>query len=190
MVGRRGLSDDIATEMSLVASELRGLPGKRGAAKISLIVGDGHDAIMRRASGEVTRRMVVGTHRLGSTARPGMLMQAEVAAKRATDMDVVMLYTQASGPLKNRHARKLAEEAAISGMRLLKTPVPLHGKFVTWDSDDLVVTSLNWGSATSDSDFPQAEIGVHVEASGIADGVVSQLQTIFPDIARSSPQTQ
>ena len=188
MVGRRGLSDDIATEMSLVAGELRGLPRKRGAARISLIVGDGHDAIMRRASGEATRRMAVGTHRLGSTARPGMLMQAEVAAKRATDMDVVMLYTQASGPLKNRHARKLAEEAALSGMRLLKTPVPLHGKFVAWNSDDLVVTSLNWGSATSDADFPQAEIGVHVEASGIADGFIAQLQTIFPDIVRSTAQ--
>jgi phosphatidylserine/phosphatidylglycerophosphate/cardiolipin synthase-like enzyme len=188
MVGRRGLSDDIATEMSLVASELRALPRKGGAAKISLIVGDGHDAVMRRASGEARRRIVVGTHRLGSTARPGMLMQAEVAAKRATDMDVVMLYTQASGPLKNRHARKLAEEAALSGMRLLKTPIPLHGKFVAWDSNDLVVTSLNWGSATSDVDFPQADIGVHIEAPGIADGAVAQLRTIFPDIVQSDAQ--
>jgi len=190
MVGRRGLSDDIATEMSLVARELRALPRKGGAAKISLIVGDGHDVVMRRASGEATRRMVVGTNRLGSTARPGMLMPAEVAAKRATNMDIVMLYTQASGPLKNRHARKLAEEAALSGMRLLKAPIPLHGKFVVWDSDNLVVTSLNWGSATSDADFPQAEIGVHVESTGIADGAVAQLQTIFPDIARPSAQTE
>ena len=71
-------------------------------------------------------------------------------------------------------------------MRLLKAPIPLHGKFVAWDSDNLVVTSLNWGSASSDADFPQAEIGVHVEAGGIADGAVAQLQVIFPEIARSA----
>jgi hypothetical protein len=52
-----------------------------------------------------------------------------------------------------------------------------------------VVTSLNWGSATSDADFPQADIGVHVEASGIADDAVAQLQTIFPGIAQRDAQT-
>jgi hypothetical protein len=72
------------------------------------------------------RRMIVGSHRLGSTARPGVVMQAEAAVGRGA-VEVTLLYTQSSGPLKNRHARKLAEEAAANGVRLIKVgDIPLH----------------------------------------------------------------
>ncbi len=69
-------------------------------------------------------------------------------------------------------------------MRLVKVPIPLHGKFLAWDANDLVLSSLNWGSATSDTDFPQAEIGVHIRSVGIADHAVARLQSIFPLMAR------
>jgi cardiolipin synthase len=176
MVGRRGLSDDIATEMAIVARDLRRHTPKGGSAKISLIFGDGHDVLMRTASGAASRRVVVGSHRLGSTARPGVVIQAETAVERAK-VNVTLLYTMPSGPLKNRHARKLAEEAAANGVRLVKTGViPLHGKFVAWDDDDLVVTSLNWASASGDLDFPQADIGAHIVSPGIADYIINALE--------------
>ncbi|MBV9279802.1 MAG: phosphatidylserine synthase, partial [Chloroflexi bacterium] len=106
MVGRRALSDDIATEMSNTAKELRRQTRRGGPARISLVLGDGHDALMRRSSGEVRRRLVVGSHRLGSTARPGVVLPGEAAAGRS-EIEVTLLYTQTSGPLRNRHARKL-----------------------------------------------------------------------------------
>src|SRR5271169_3782905 len=99
---------------------------------------------MRRASGVAEHRLIVGSHRLGSTARPGFVIQAEAAVERA-NVNVTLLYTISSGPLKNRHTRKLVEEAAANGVRLVKAgAIPLHGKFVAWDHDDLAVTSLNW----------------------------------------------
>lgn len=183
MVGRRGLSDDIATEMAIVARDLRRHTPKGGPAKVSLMFGDNHDALMRTASGSAKHRMVVGSHRLGSTARPGVVMQGEAAVERAK-VDVTLLYTMPSGPLKNRHARKLAEEAAVNGVNLVKAgQIPLHGKFVAWDNDDLVVTSLNWASASGDLDFPQADIGVHISATGIADHVIRTLEAIFPELS-------
>ncbi len=186
MLGRRGLSDDIATEMAFLATELRRLPASTGQARVTLVVGDGHDAVMRQASGAAARRVMVGTHRLGSTARPGMVMPAEAAVQRA-NVDVTLIYTQASGPLKNRHARTLTEEAAGNGLRLYKAPIPLHGKFVAWDDDDVVVTSLNWGSARSDADFPQADVGVHVSAPGIGLHVTQTIESIFPALADAGP---
>ena len=54
---------------------------------------------------------------------------AEAAVERA-NIDVTLLYTRASGPLRNRHARMLAEEVADNGVRLIKaSEIPLHGKF-------------------------------------------------------------
>ena len=188
LVGRRGLSDDIATEMAIVARDLRLLPSQNGAARISLVLGEGHDAMMRQVSGGATTRILVGSNRLGSTARPGVVMQGEAAAERA-NIDVTLLYSIPSGPLKNRHARKLAEEAAENGVRLIKTgTIPLHGKFIAWDEDNLAITSLNWASASSDPDFPQADIGVHIVHPDIATYAIDLLEIIYPELAKAVEQ--
>lgn len=189
MVGRRGLSDDIANEMALTASDLRRFEPREGAGEISLILGGAHDGLMRSASGSARDRMLVGSNRLGSTARPGVVMQSEAAAGRG-QVRATLLYTRPTGPLKNRHARKLAEEAAENGVRLVRTgEIPLHGKFVAWDDDDIAVTSLNWASAATDDDFPQGDIGVHIKAVGIAEHAIRRLELIFPELLDGAPQT-
>jgi hypothetical protein len=182
LAGRRGLSDPIATEMALTANDLRRAAPGSGNASVSVVVGDVHDQLIRRASGAAMRRFVVGSNRLGSTARPGALMQGEVAAGR-DGVQAVVLYTQTSGPLKNRHGRALEEEARANGLSLKKTKKkPLHGKFLAWDDDDLVVTSLNWASASADADFVWGDIGVHIHASGVAAHVIARLIEIFPEM--------
>jgi phosphatidylserine/phosphatidylglycerophosphate/cardiolipin synthase-like enzyme len=184
LVGRRGLSDDIATEMAIIARDLRRTPLEGGEACLAVVVGDMHDRLIRLASSAATQRFVVGSNRLGSTARPGALMQGGAAAGRG-GVQATVLYTQTTGPLKNRHARALAEEAQANGLALRRTKKkPLHGKFLVWDDDDLVVTSLNWASASTDPDFPWGEIGVHIHAPGIATDVLTRLEEIFPELAR------
>jgi cardiolipin synthase len=109
-------------------------------------------------------------------------MQGEVAAARH-GVAATVLYTQASGPLKNRHARVLAEEAAVNSVRLIRTRrIPLHGKIVAWDDDDVVVTSLNWASAAVDPDFPWSDIGIHIQAPGVAAAALARFSNIFPEV--------
>jgi phosphatidylserine/phosphatidylglycerophosphate/cardiolipin synthase-like enzyme len=99
-----------------------------------------------------------------------------------------VLYDRPSGPLRNRHAKEIEQEAASLGIRLLQTnKVPLHGKFVIWDDDDVIVTSLNWASASTDDEFPASEIGVHVRCPGLAARVMEQLEAIFPELLPESP---
>lgn len=180
LTGRRGLADEIATEMAITARDMRRSPKKSGDARVSIVVGDVHDGILRTASGTAQKRFVIGSNRLGSTARPGALLQGEVAARR-DGLRSIVLYTQPSGPLKNRHAQALEEEARANGVVLVKTKkIPLHGKFALWGDDHLVVTSLNWASASADPDFPWGEIGVHINAPSIASSSLSRLEAIFP----------
>lgn len=187
MIGRRGLADTLATEMAITAREMRRAPPAGGASAVSLVIGDAHDRIIRQASGSARRSFVVGSNRLGSTARPGALLQGEHAARR-DGMRAVVVYTQTTGPLKNRHARALADEARGNGLTLVRTRrIPLHGKFVAWDNDDLVVTSLNWASASSDFDFPWNDIGVHVQSEGLAADALSRLEAIFPELSPGTP---
>jgi hypothetical protein len=112
-------------------------------------------------------------------------MQGETAARRE-GVRATVLYTQTSGPLKNRHARALEVEADGNGLILRKTKnPPLHGKFVTWDDDDVVVTSLNWASAASDPDFPWADIGIHIKAKEIGAVLAARVEAIFPELQRT-----
>ncbi|MDU7521860.1 MAG: phospholipase D-like domain-containing protein [Roseomonas mucosa] len=185
MIASSGLSGDLASELYLIARDLRngaGLPPPRAASAVTVLDGGAHEALMRVASGTVARTLVVGSNRLGSTARTGAILPGEVAAGRG-GVDVVILYAQPSGPLRKRHARELAEEAASNGVHLVQTSkVPLHGKFVLWDDDDVVVTSLNWASASTDDTFPAGEVGVHIRSPGIARSMLAQLAAVFPGL--------
>jgi hypothetical protein len=125
-------------------------------------------------------------HKLGATARPGALLPAEAASRSSKSVKV--LYTMASGPLKKRHARELEREAAEDGVLLMRmSDIPLHGKFLLWDEDNVVTSSLNWGSASNDPDFPLGDIGVHVQAPGIGESVFKRLAAIFPKLQDSLP---
>lgn len=183
LIGQRGLSDSVAIELSGVIRQLRALPQQGGGGRAAIVCGEQHDALMRTASGESDKCFFVGTHRLGSTARPGAIMQAEVAARRHGN--VTVLYTMPSGPIKKRHARDLAIEEASEGVRIVctgKYGVKLHAKFVVWDDDDLLVTSLNWGSASTDVDSPCDEVGIHLHAAGIGAHTLARMCEIFPEL--------
>jgi hypothetical protein len=174
LVGRRGLADSVASEMALTARDLRRMPTGDGPACKGVIVGEAHEEAMRTASANATKRFFVGCHRLGSTARPGAIMQGEVAAARP-GVSATILYTQPSGPIKNRHARALRDEAAANGVNLVKIrKTPLHGKIVVWGDDDVIVTSLNRASASADPEAvagSTGQSGMRVSIRGAARGV-------------------
>jgi cardiolipin synthase len=183
LIGQRGLADAVATELAGIVRELRAMPQRGGGCRAAVVCGEQHDELMRTASAGSERCFFVGTHRLGSTARTGTLMPAEVAARRHGQ--VTVLYTRTSGPLKNRHARMLVAEEKLEGVRLVQTDegeTNLHAKFVAWDDDDLLVTSLNWGSASTDVDSPCDEVGIHIHAPGIGAGTVARMHMIFPEL--------
>lgn len=186
MAGARGLADELANEMALLARELQVQRGREGSARVDMISGAAHDALLRLASGEAQRRLIIGMHKLGATARPGALLPAEAGSRPSKSVKV--LYTMTSGPLKKRHARELEKEAAEHGVLLMRmSEIPLHGKFLLWDEDNVVTSSLNWGSASNDPDFPLGDIGVHVQATGIGEGVFQRLAAIFPKLRNDLP---
>lgn len=192
MIAERGLSTELASDLYLTARDLRrsaAAVDSRGAnSSVTVLGGARHEGLLRAASGMVKQILVVGSNRLGSTARTGAILPGELAAER-DGVDVAVLYAQASGPLKKRHARELAEEAARNGVRLIQTSkIPLHGKFVLWDDDDVVVTSLNWASASTDDSFPAGEVGVHIRSPGLALRMLAELGQTFPALIEHRQQ--
>jgi cardiolipin synthase len=183
LIGDKGIAHPIAIELGITARDLRRLPKSSGNSTTTLVMGQEHESIMRLASGAAKARFVVGSNRLGSTARPGALMPSKLAASRE-GVSATVLYSRPSGPIKNRHANELAIEAQKDGVRLIKTKgSTLHGKFVLWGDNDILITSLNWASASSDPLFPLGEMGVHVSSPGLAALTLKRLESIFPELS-------
>lgn len=182
LAGQRRVANQVASDLALTARELRKLPSRGGLHRGALLLGPHHEGAIRAASHDADQEFIIATNRLGSTARPGAIMLAEYAAQRGRRATV--FYGRPSGPVDEDDADQLIRDAAAKGVRVVRAPNSpgLHGKFVAWDSNDLLVTSLNWGSAVGDENFPYGEVGVHLKAPGAADHVVGCLRTLLPTL--------
>jgi cardiolipin synthase A/B len=137
---------------------------------------------MRMARETATQAIMVGGDRLGLAAEARTIIPMMAAAKRSVEGTIC--YSKPSGPVTARDARELKNVAAAAKVRLLQIEHrELHGKFLLWDDDHLVVTSLNWSSADTRSDAPQAEIGLYVHSPGVAKYVRCRLQEGWPILA-------
>lgn len=186
IVGRRHFANELANELALEARNLRRFrQGVDGNSSVTLLVGSAHEAIMRRASGEATGEMFFSTHRLGATARTGAVLPAWAAANRG--VEVSGLWSQANRPMTKAEARTVQQEAAAEGIELANSgKIPIHGKILLWMPDNAVVTSQNWGSASSNDSFPASEVGVHIVSSGLANHARDRLAEIYPDLLASA----
>jgi cardiolipin synthase len=183
-VGRRNIADDLANELALTANDLRrDAPEANGAAQVTVLLGPAHEAIMRRSSGQASGKHVMISDRAGRSVRSLAVLPAAFAASRGAE--AVILWTRPSEPMTRAAMRDVATDAHKDGVRVLqaKSPKPpAHAKVLLWTPDDVVVTSHNWGSASSNPDFPAAEVGVHISMTGLADAVLGRLQAIYPQL--------
>lgn len=186
-VGRRSIADALANELALTANDLRrNAPEGHGPARLTVVFGDAHEAMMRQVSGEAMGKLIICTHRVGGNVRPATILPAALAASRG--VEVAMLYTQPNPPMTRQVMRDVAAEAAVAGVAVVQArKVPAHGKMLLWTPDDVLVTSHNWGSASTNMSFAQAEVGVHVRFPGLADTVLARLAAVYPQLAKVRP---
>jgi cardiolipin synthase A/B len=165
-----GLWSELASELALVCQLLdrsKKVFAKRDA-QVSVVVGAQHNDYVLRARDEAARRIVLASHRLGTASRPGVITPLGRAAKELKTT-VEVFYCRRTSPIRKADERQLSAEAASAGIGLEPVLSPrLHAKFLIWDDDDLLITSLNWLSADQTDTRSLGEIGVHVRAPGVA----------------------
>jgi phosphatidylserine/phosphatidylglycerophosphate/cardiolipin synthase-like enzyme len=84
--------------------------------------------------------------------------------------------------------RDVTSEAEDSGVDVKQAKkVPIHGKMLLSTPDDVVITSHNWGSASSNISFPQAEVGVHVQSPELAKLVLARMEQVYPELKTEQP---
>ncbi|MER8562442.1 phospholipase D-like domain-containing protein [Mesorhizobium sp. M0578] len=144
------------------------------AATLTILHAADHQRLLRVAAHDAQQRFVCCTNKVGANMVPALFDPAEVAGRRLSDVRIY--YSRRTGPVKRGHVTKHRER--LHGIvDLTGVPEPqLHAKFLAWDSDHVVVSSLNWGSQSGLEDNPLDEIGLYLEGPNLAASLLEKFE--------------
>lgn len=144
------------------------------------MLGDEHALIMDEAREVARSRIWAAGDRFSHAGEGQSLVPLIAAAQKGVRGRV--LFSRVSGLVTDEDIADLRMMAAERGVELTEAgDRVLHGKILLWDSDDVVMTSLNWSSASTRATNPWGEIGVHLRMRGLADTVASDLDRAIGD---------
>jgi len=145
-------------------------------AKSMLVLGADHSTFMHQARDDARQRIFVVSHRIGPRARIGFALPA-ITAARARGLSNVRAYYGKPAELgegaKAVDLAREAREATDSAVQIRPVHEPMvHAKVLAWDDDFAVISSLNWLSADPSEGNRRGEIGIYVNAAGIARRII------------------
>lgn len=166
---------EVAGTLNGIARTMRMMPSVDGPARVRVVCGDSHGDMIRSARDGASRRIIVGADRIGIAAEARALIPLIHARER--NIRASLVYSSRAKKMSAADERALRREAEAAGIKVIEVPDrELHGKFLAWDNDDVVISSLNWPSADTSADLPQGEIGIHMSSPGIAVAALGALE--------------
>ncbi len=148
---------------------------KAPSATLTILHAADHERLLRVAAHDAKQRFVCCTNKVGANMVPALFDPAEVAGRRLGDVRIY--YSRRSGPVKRGHVTKHRER--LHGIvDLTGVPEPqLHAKFLAWDNDHIVISSLNWGSQSGLEDDRLDELGLYLEGPNLVSALLEKFET-------------
>lgn len=144
------------------------------AATLTILLAADHQRLLRAAAHDAQQRFICCTNKVGANMVPALFDPAEVAGRRLSDVRIY--YSRRTGPVKRSHVTKHRERLhGIVDLTGVSEP-QLHAKFLAWDTDHVVVSSLNWGSQSGLEDNPLDEIGLYLEGPSLATSLLEKFE--------------
>lgn len=138
-----------------------------GDSFAELISSPRHEEYVMQARDNAKDYIFVASDRLGGAAETQILVPTDSLAQRKS-VDITVCYNRRSGVLKEKETVPALEEKYKNTVKIIKKN-KAHAKVLCWDSDNVVITSLNWLSKDANDSNLLGEIGVYLKSSGIAD---------------------
>ena len=168
-----GIWLDVTNELMRLAAQIALLPSPKGStATASVVIGAHHNRFVLEARDSAKNRIFVTSHRLGPVSESAIIAPLASAASES-EIKGSVFFGRNTGAVKYKARKRIIAEAASDGVVVEVVESPrLHAKILAWDSDSLVITSLNWLSADPMSYVEPAEVGIFLCGAGLADAVV------------------
>jgi hypothetical protein len=170
------IASDLRRARSALSSsaDVGGIP-----VRMNILQADEHERLLRKVAHEADERFVCCTNKVGAPMVPGLFNPAEIAGRRLDDVRVY--YSRQTGPIKRRHV-KAHRERLHGVVDLIAVEDPqVHAKFLLWDRNHVVVSTMNWGSQSGSPDNPLDEIGLHLEGHGLAEFLLAKFEGQLDD---------
>ncbi len=159
---RDGQIPELSVEMVRLGRQLADFEppaSARGTARI--ITAPEHARIFTDARESAKERILLISHRLDAAAKPAVIKMGSSMQDGGT-LDLTAIYERADAltPDLQEELRVWAAQKGVKLSRRSKT----HGKVLAWDSDSVLISSLNMLSADPGDREPRNEIGVLIRA--------------------------
>jgi cardiolipin synthase A/B len=168
-----GIWSDVTNELMQMTNQIASLPlPKNPNATASVVIGAHHNRFVLDARDSAKSRIFVTSHRLGPVSESAIIAPLASAASDGTVKSSVF-FGRNTGAVKYKTRKRIIAEAASDGVVVEVVESPrLHAKILAWDSDNVVVSSLNWLSADPMSYAEPNEVGIFLSGAGLADVVI------------------
>ncbi|MDQ0125517.1 phosphatidylserine/phosphatidylglycerophosphate/cardiolipin synthase-like enzyme [Pseudomonas lini] len=174
------LSRDLAMEASRIYKTAESIPPSGGnTVEAQILTSAEHHAAIKQASESVVDSFFICSHRFSFAAERPILTPLIAARKANPDLSIRVAYGRSSGAMKNKDAKSVNDELQSLGFKITKADDPqIHAKFVIWDDTNLIVSSLNWLSASSKGhDF--SELGVYLSGANFGDKLMNSFNQLY-----------
>ncbi|WP_449123394.1 phospholipase D-like domain-containing protein [Pseudomonas sp. MPG01] len=144
---------------------------------VKLILKNEHYDLVRRARDEAKIDIFVCSHRFSHIAQRPVITPLITSTNENSGVKAQIFYGRTSGGLTEKNILTISDSAKDANINIEKIALPtIHAKMLTWDSDNVVITSLNWLSASAHgNDYD--EIGIHIEGRAIAEKIKKAFET-------------
>lgn len=169
----------VAKRLNRIWNDVRCLSdtvGEFGSHKIELLMDGDHYAAVRYARNHAEAQIQIACDLFGKAAETSVLVPLEGAADDGCTVNIC--YQRASDFLIEEGAKPDPELLKQRGIALHQIN-ELHGKFLLWDDEGLIISSFNWLSTVSEG-TPDlgAELGVMIEGPALRQEFMAALEKL------------
>ncbi|MBK5528083.1 hypothetical protein JFT86_14130 [Pseudomonas sp. TH06] len=137
-------------------------------AKLSFITGSQHAALILKIRDSLKTDLLITSNKLSAASKPTIITPITAALQKNPNICINLLYGMTSGGFSKKEGLQMGMDLSNIGLSLTPVNKPgLHAKIISWDSDNLVISSLNWLSTTEIHENSLHEIGVLIESENI-----------------------
>lgn len=145
----------------------------RNSIKVKLVLKNEHYDLVRKARDEAEVDIFVCSHRFSHIAQRPVITPL-ITSVSNSGVEAQIYYGCTSAGFSQDSVDALSKSIGDANISFEKVALPaVHAKILAWDSNNAVITSLNWLSASAHgNDYD--EIGIHLEGCGVADEIRSE----------------
>lgn len=172
--GKSRISNNLSKSIAAIAYELKKVTQHLATAntteknvKIKIITKNEHHDYVLDARDKATSTIFIASHRISNNAERPILTPLISSITDNNKLNIKMYYSSLSGGINTQQLEETSKSLSANGIILEKKKDPIsHAKILSWDNDNILITSLNWLSASAYGN-PYDELGVYIEKKGI-----------------------